>query len=594
MSNDQAKRLAQLQEATRQGILDADTYQAAVIALNLEPHNPPDVVDANAAPSSLASFTAPRNMAIGGDVSESELITGDNVTIVRVYTDAGVTLNVDNDHKAASATNRTATLESYLHHLIRRNRYLQLQGIRSATSQLVHIELDHIYIRLRTTQQRLVKTEDRWLAEEAALAPGEWQRYQKVTGASIPRFTTETVTVKVEDAMTMHPRLVVLGDPGSGKTTLLRYLALIYARDLIEGTTQVQTMLGADEPVRLPIFLSLRQVSSYLHNHADVSIEGHKLLLDFLLQTLDNERIVAPIIFFDEWLTGGRAIILLDGLDEVADPTLRHRVARLTENFTQAYPTCRYIVTSRIIGYTDAARLGENYAITTVRDFNLDDIRKFLTAWHRWIAIGERGVGPTAEAYAADQTNQLLQAIERNDRIHELAINPLILTVIAMVHRDHVSLPDRRAELYAAAIDVFLGKWDAAKGATELPILPGLSFETHDKRLILQHVALHLHEQKCKEIDLAELRRYLLTYFSVIVQDERQRYTAVERFLALIEERTGLLVARGEGVYAFGHLTFQEYLAALAIASQDDYVDYTLQHTAAPGGAKSFSSKLAL
>lgn len=582
MSNDQARRLAQLKEAARQGILDADTYQAAVIALNLEPRDPPDAVAATAAPSSLAPLTAARNMEIGGNVSESDLITGDNVTIVRVYTEAGVTLNVDNNHEAPPVTNPTAILASYLHHLIRRNRYLQLQGIRSAAGQLVHIELDHIYIRLRTTQQRLVQTEDHWLAEEAALAPGELQRHQSVTNNPAPRFTTETITVKVEEAMTIHPRLVVLGDPGSGKTTLLRYLALLYARDLLEGTTQVQTTLVAAEPARLPIFLSLRQISSYLHSHADASSEGHKLLLDFLLQTLDNERIAAPINFFDEWLTDGRAVILLDGLDEIVDPPLRRRVARLVEHFTQAYPACRYIVTSRIVGYTDAARLGENYVTTTVRDFNLDDIRKFLTIWHRLVAIGERGAGPTAEAYAADQTNQLLQAIERNDRIRELAINPLMLTVIAMVHRDRVSLPDRRAELYAAAVDILLGKWDAAKGVLELPILPGLPFETHDKRLMLQNLALHLHEQQRKEIDLAELRRYLLTYFAPIVQDERQRHTAVERFLALVEERTGLLVARGEGVYAFGHLTFQEYLAALAIANQDDYVAYTLQHAADP------------
>ena len=49
------------------------------------------------------------------------------------------------------------------------------------------------------------------------------------------------------------------------------------------------------------------------------------------------------------------------------------------------------------------------------------------------------------------------------------------------------------------------------------------------------------------------------------------------RFLTVIQERTGLLIARAEGTYAFSHLTFQEYLAALAIAGRDDYLAYTLR-----------------
>ncbi|MFN8444387.1 MAG: NACHT domain-containing protein [Caldilineaceae bacterium] len=256
----------------------------------------------------------------------------------------------------------------------------------------------------------------------------------------------------------------MLGDPGSGKTTLLRYLALLYARDLAESSTLVQSKLLSDEPARLPILLPLRQVGTYLQPNAEVSIEGHAQLLNFLLRSLKEERITLPEDFFDEWLTSGKAVILLDGLDEVADPELRRRVARLVERFTQAYADCRFVVTSRIVGYSGSARLGEEYVTTTVRDFTLADVAQFLGNWHRLVAVGLMGAGPSADAHAAEQTRQLLEAIENNPRIRDLAINPLMLTVIAMVHRDRVKLPDRRAELYAEAVDVLLGKWEEAKG----------------------------------------------------------------------------------------------------------------------------------
>jgi formylglycine-generating enzyme required for sulfatase activity len=469
---------------------------------------------------------------------------------------------------------RNKALGRYLEHIIAHNRYLQLQGIRSG-GKLVNIELEQIYITLRTTQQRTIQAEEEWLKHEAEFAPGEMR---KTFGK---RMTTETVNVKVEQALGSHTHIVVLGDPGSGKTTLMRYLALLYGRDLAEGSTVVRKKLGLAESGHLPILLQLRQIGAFLkaHRPKDDGTEGHGLLLDFLIQSLKNHKLDLPANFFDEYLEGGRATILLDGMDEVADPELRARVARLVESFTLAYPKCRFVVTSRVVGYSGAARLQADYVTTTVQDFTLEDIRNFLTHWHRLVAIGQMGAGEDAEHYAKSQTEQLLNSIQANERVRDLAINPLMLTVIALVHRDRVKLPDRRAELYAEAVDVLLGKWDEARGVDEVHILDDRPFDAGDRRLLLQTIALYMHKHEKKELEAAELRGILKTAFKGMTKNEGSARRAADKFLTVIEERTGLLAARGEGVYGFSHLTFQEYLAALAIAARDDYVEYVLKNS---------------
>jgi energy-coupling factor transporter ATP-binding protein EcfA2 len=504
-------------------------------------------------------------VAVGGDIGGPVVVAGNGATIV-----------IGEQPISMTAVQRESALGRYLSHVISRNRYLQLQGIRSG-GRLVNIELEHIYVTLKATRTRTLEAEEAWLAEERQHAPGEWQKLRREPH-------TETLVVSVEAALAEHTRLVVLGDPGSGKTTLLRYLALCYARDHAEGTTVVRDRLGLPEIGSLPILLPLRNLGAYLKaNHpTDDGTEGHGRLLAFLRAYLQGERVTVPDGFFDAALAAGRVAILFDGMDEVGDFDLRRRVARLVEAFAAAYPTCRIVVTSRIVGYTGAARLGEDFTTTTIRDFTLADVAQFLTHWHRLVAIGQMGPGDSAEHVAAQQTQQLLENIKANPRVRELAINPLMLTVIALVHRDRVQLPERRAELYAEAVDVLLGKWDEARGVEESRILDNHSFDITDRRLLLQSIALTMHAAGQKDIAADDLLTRVQAAFVSRTTDTRAAERAAQRFLTVVQERTGLLVEAGQGVYRFSHLTFQEYLTAVQMAEREDYIADTLVHAAEP------------
>ncbi len=574
MAQTKSNSLEQLLSALKSGAIDQETYDAAASAIAAQLQGSGAVAQGS---DSLA--VGEGGVGIDGDnsgpINLGRQLTAEGDGQI-VYAEKGATVIIGEAPVEMTAVDRESALGRYLQHLISQNRYLQLQGIRSG-GKLVNIELDRIYITLRTTHQTGPSGDHAdWLVDEQMLAPGEAHRDREKGGQ------IDTTRVTVNEALTEHERLVVLGDPGSGKTTLLRFLTLLYARDLADGTQQVHEQLGLADRGNLPILLELRHFGSFLKAHQphDDGAEGHVTLLRFLLQRLKNERIEMPENFFDNWLVQGNASILLDGLDEVADPALRRRVARLVDAFCRAYPACRFVVSSRIVGYTEASQLSEDFATTTVRDFTMDDVATFLSQWHRLVAIGQMGPGETAEASAANQTRKLLESIEQSERVRELAINPLMLTVIALIHRDRVKLPDRRAELYQEAVEVLLGKWDEARGVQETLVIDGQSFDIGDRRLVLQHLALAMHEQALKEIDADPLRAILAQQLSDVVTEERDLETAVVRFLNTIQERTGLLVARGEGTYAFSHLTFQEYLAALAVAGRDDYVEYSLRHTA--------------
>jgi formylglycine-generating enzyme required for sulfatase activity/CheY-like chemotaxis protein len=455
-----------------------------------------------------------------------------------------------------------STRKKYLDYLIATHQHLSLQGI-SMGSLSLSVLLEKVYVSLTAIDQRVGGKRK---------ADGKNNLIdERMQGGGI---------LTIASALQQYRRLVVIGDPGCGKTTLLSYLALTYAR---QDADVISNRLNLAESDYLPVLLPLRNFGQYLHmEHPDLSKDGPALLLRYLQDYYAAQAMDLPDDFFEKSLEIGKAIILLDGIDEVADKALRERIARLIENFTARYPEPRYVVTSRIVGYEGTGRIGAGFGVAKVRDFSSTEVRQFVHDWTRAVEVTVIGSDSIENLRLADErARELIGEIEGNPRVADLAVNPLLLTVIILVHRYRAKLPTRRSELYEEAMEVLLSRWDDAKSGIQSELDVGyIKLDGGDRRSLLESVAFWMHERHLREIDLDDLRIILLPIFEnfyLAANKLNLGQKALELFLRVVNNRSGLLVERGLGVYSFSSLTFQEYLTARALADRDDSLEISIE-----------------
>jgi len=395
----------------------------------------------------------------------------------------------------------------YLTHLTEEYRGLNIRGLK--TRAPVTVELEQVYVSLR------------------AQAP------DRVLGRQEPP------SLGIGQALAQHERLAVLGGPGTGKTTLLAYLTLTYARG------QARERLDLREK-RLPILVPLRQLRQVLDGK-----DGVGTLPGYLTGWYTELGLRPREDFFEQALRGGRCLVLLDGLDEVADETERRHMSEWVDRLVTIYPRNRYVVTSRPPGY-ESAPLENGFTVVRIRDFTAREMRQFAANWCLAVELAAQGEdNPTARRRAREAARDLVAAIEANADIRKLAVNPLLLSIIALVHRYRATLPRRRVDLYAECVDVLLGHWDEAKG------LVG-ELSPREKRAVLQPLALEMHRETRRDVP----RRELEARIEPLLPTVGGQASDAGDFLDQVRERSGLLVEMGLGRYGFSHLTFQEYLCA--------------------------------
>jgi hypothetical protein len=347
-------------------------------------------------------------------------------------------------------------------------------------------------------------------------------------------------------------RLVILGDPGAGKTTLLRWFATAFLLRLTNNSDfyQMPDIDSLPEQPWLPLVVRCREL--------DTQCLQSCTLDDILRRTLQKAELESgelELQLLRNELAAGRLILLIDGLDEIAAPTLRASFCAQLERISDTYPEAPMIVTSRIVGYREMGYpIGKGFEHGVLAELTKEDKDNFI---RRWCDVTES----KEEQLRAEK--ELIEAMHASDRIERLTGNPMMLTTMALVKRKVGKLPTRRNELYREAVGVLLNWRSDLYGPVD-------DREAYPQ---LEYIAYAMCDRGVQQLRRDEIIGLL--------EDVRRDFPNIraiqnrtpEEFLTVMEAQTGLIVEVGEQrhdglmqpVYEFRHLTFQEYLAGLAL-----------------------------
>jgi predicted NACHT family NTPase len=342
--------------------------------------------------------------------------------------------------------------------------------------------------------------------------------------------------IPVDQALSRTNRLLVRGAAGSGKTTLLQWAAVYCAARKHEGALATFNDL-------VPFVIRLRDFDD-----RNLPRPG------------EFARVVAPNIEGepDYWshrvLESGRAIVLIDGLDEAAE-NRRAVVREWLQDLLLQYPQAQYLVTTRPYAVKEGWLDSDGFLDATLQEMTTEDVARFVAHWHQAVATGLEDQEERSKL--TKLATALATELRRNPDLSKLAASPLLCAMICALHRDRVSaLPTGRIELYHACVDMFFRRDEERR----VQMSDYVQLTQPQKLILLRYFAWWLirnGKSSATPDETYERLQHVLAELNNCPPEATG--AAVAR---LFIHRVAILRQFATGKIDFTHRTFQEFLAA--------------------------------
>ncbi|MDV8030767.1 NACHT domain-containing protein [Rhodococcus sp. IEGM 27] len=339
---------------------------------------------------------------------------------------------------------------------------------------------------------------------------------------------------QIVDAADLNPstapfRMVVMGHPGAGKSTFVQHFR--------------KTVSGLDSAIPVVELVCRHYVKSFW----DKSIVKHAV------ESIKAEHSIAiSTEQFENMLLLGRVCLVFDGLDEITEQAKRAQMISRIESLVGQYPVCSVLVTSRLMGYERAPLTNSIFDHVRLDQFDDEQFDEYCTRW-----FGKKGRTDLVDSFIHD-----------SESVYDLRYNPLMLSLLCALYREHGSLPTDRRDVYAKCADLLFRRWDSHRQIEHSGAMP-----KYAERL-MQEIANWVYTSTSVQDGIEEQQLVKVLAHSLIDRDGFDSIDAerdAKSFVEFCAGRAWLLASfgtnsRGQRMFRFTHRTFLEYFAAESFA----------------------------